>query len=257
MKKAAIAVLIILGTILLDLGCIALFERPLFAVKVNDDSVNLKYTGLFYDVVDCLESETKILKKGSKYACPTTSVTELAPMVMVDGTLYVYSGMWHQMAKCGVMDGEITSHVSSYMVPYTNDQANFMGVSGYQFGSNHTIEIPMDGKWQIYVTEEKLNSYENYPLVDDLPEIEGADKTMLVRYEGTLYAKSYACVDVMITGEPDGYIEMLVPRHLVPVLDNETNQTELYMSPVYGKGTDASILLCVDGIYELFEKVDE
>lgn len=241
----------------LDLGWVVAFERPLFAIKDDSDSVDVKYVGLFYDVVDCFESETKILSKGSKYACPTSSVTELAPMIMVDGTLYVYSGMWHEMAKCGVMDGEITSHVSSKIVPYTDNQANFTGVSGYQFGSNHTIEIPMDGKWMIFVTEEKLRSYESYPLVNDLPEIRGADKTILVCYEGTLYAKSYACVDVMITGEPDGFIGMLIPNHLVPVLDNETNQSELCMAPVYGKGTDPTILLKVNGVYELYEKVDE
>lgn len=241
----------------LDFGWFAAFERPLFAIKDDSDSVDIKYFGLFYDVVDCFESETKILSKGSKYACPTSSMIELAPMLMVDGTLYVYSGMWHEMAKCGVMDGEITSHVASNTVPYTDHQANFTGASGYQIGSNHTIEIPMDGKWMIFVTEEKLKSYESYPLVDDLPEISSADKTILVRYEGTLYAKSYACVDVMITGEPDGFIEMLIPNHLVPVLDNETNQSELYRAPVYGKGTNSSILLDVNGVYELFEKVDE
>lgn len=257
MKKFLWIPILFIVLAVLDLGWVAAFERPLFAIKEDSDSVDIKYVGLFYDVVDCIESETKILKKGSKYACPTSSVTELAPMIMVDGTLYVYSGMWNDSLRCGMMDGEITSHVSSNTVPYTDHQANFTGVSGYQFGSNHTIEIPMDGKWMIFVTEEKLKSYESYPLVDDLPEITGADKTMLVRYEGALYAKSYACVDVMITKEPDGFIEMLIPNHLVPVLDNETNQTELYMSPVYGKGTDPSILLCVNGVYELFEKVDE
>ena len=257
MKKLWLIPILLIGVIVLDLGWVAVFERPLFAIKDDSDSVDQKYYGLFYDVVDCLESETRVLKKGSKYACPTSTVTEYAAMVMVDGTLYVYSGMWHEFAKCGVMDGEITSFVSADTLPFKDNQANFTGATGYQFGQGDTLEINVEGKWHIFMTEEKLAAYKNYPIVTDLIEIEDADNTILVRFEGDLYAKSNAVVDVEVTGDPDGIIDTLIPVEYVPVQNEETNQEEYYMSLVYGNKEDSSILLCVDGVYELFVKVEE
>lgn len=80
----------------------------------------------------------------------------LIPMVMVDGTLYLDTGHKSTIeARCGVMDGEITSQVHGSQRPTIDDQSNFGSGYGYQYGATEgTIEIYMDGEWRIFATEE-------------------------------------------------------------------------------------------------------
>jgi len=62
--------LIVLG-FLIDIICIFVINRPLFAIKEdNGDSVNIIYKGLFYDTYNCFESSTsQIIFKGTKFSC--------------------------------------------------------------------------------------------------------------------------------------------------------------------------------------------
>lgn len=78
------------------------------------------------------------------------------PMVMVDGTLYLDTGMESTvMARCGMMDGEITSQVPGNEAPAMDDQSNFGTGFGYQYGPTEgTIEIYMNEKWWVFATEE-------------------------------------------------------------------------------------------------------
>ena len=78
------------------------------------------------------------------------------PMVMVNGTLYLDTGRESTvMARCGMMDGEITSQVPGNVEPIVDDQSNFGTGYGYQYGAiEGTIEINMNGKWWIFATEE-------------------------------------------------------------------------------------------------------
>ena len=78
------------------------------------------------------------------------------PMVMVNGTLYLDTGRESTvMARCGMMDGEITSQVPGNEEPTVDDQSNFGIGYGYQYGAlEGTIEIHMNGKWWIFATEE-------------------------------------------------------------------------------------------------------
>ena len=77
-------------------------------------------------------------------------------MVMVNGTLYLDTGKESTvMARCGMMDGEITSQVPGNEEPTVDDQSNFGIGYGYQYGPiEGTIEIKMNGKWWIFATEE-------------------------------------------------------------------------------------------------------
>lgn len=81
---------------------------------------------------------------------------DMIPMVMVDGKLYLATGYESTVeARCGVMDGEITSEVDGNEKPTKNNQSNFGTGFGYQYGSQEgTIEIYMNEKWWIFATEE-------------------------------------------------------------------------------------------------------
>lgn len=64
-------------------------------------------------------------------------------MVMVNGTLYLDTGHESKIeARCGVMDGEITSQVDGNKQPSVDDQSNFGTGYGYQYGATEgTIEL--------------------------------------------------------------------------------------------------------------------
>ena len=81
---------------------------------------------------------------------------DLIPMVMVDGVLYLDTGHVSTVqARCGMMDGNITSTVGGSEKPTVDGQSNFGTGYGYQYGaSEDTIEINIDGKWYIFATEE-------------------------------------------------------------------------------------------------------
>ena len=73
------------------------------------------------------------------------------PMVMVEGKLYYDTGKESTLdGRCGVMDGEITSTVDSSEIPTKDNQSNFSSANGYQYGTDGTIEVLIDGKWIVF-----------------------------------------------------------------------------------------------------------
>lgn len=81
---------------------------------------------------------------------------DLIPMVMVDGKLYLDTGMESSVeARCGVMDGEITSSVDGTKKPTKDGESNFGTGYEYQYGPQEgTIEIFMNEKWWVFATED-------------------------------------------------------------------------------------------------------
>lgn len=81
---------------------------------------------------------------------------DLIPMVMVDGKLYLDTGVESSVeARCGVMDGEITSSVDGTQKPTKDGESNFGTGYEYQYGPQEgTIEIFMNEKWWVFATEE-------------------------------------------------------------------------------------------------------
>ncbi len=68
---------------------------------------------------------------------------DLIPMVMVNGTLYLDTGHESKIeARCGVMDGEITSQVDGSKQPTVDDQSNFGTGYGYQYGATEGTLYP-------------------------------------------------------------------------------------------------------------------
>ncbi len=73
------------------------------------------------------------------------------PMVMVDDVLYVDTGRESTVtARCGTMDGEITSSVDGSEIPSEDGQSNFGSGFGYQYGVRDTIEVYMNEKWWVF-----------------------------------------------------------------------------------------------------------
>lgn len=106
------------------------------------------YNAYHYEAEDAEEEELPILMTESD---PDSSEWDKIPMVMVDGKLYYDTGEESNMdARCGVMDGEITSSVYGSEIPSEDNQSNFGTGFGYQYGDNDTLEICMNGKWIIF-----------------------------------------------------------------------------------------------------------
>lgn len=80
-----------------------------------------------------------------------TTLGDLPPMAMVDGTLYYDSGRESTIdGRCGVMDGEITSTVGGNEIPTEDGQSNFGTGYGYQRTGQDQIEIYINDKWMVF-----------------------------------------------------------------------------------------------------------
>ncbi len=79
------------------------------------------------------------------------------PMVRINGKLYYDTGRESIMdARCGTMDGKITSTVDGTEIPTEDNQSNFGSGFGYQYGSEYdTIEIYMNEKWFVFEYREE------------------------------------------------------------------------------------------------------
>ncbi len=87
---------------------------------------------------------------------------DLPLMVHLDGKLYTATGETHTEAKCGVMDGELSSTVPGYEIPTEDGTANFGENPSYQYGADGTIEIFMGGEWWIFAAEETEEADETH-----------------------------------------------------------------------------------------------
>ena len=98
----------------------------------------------------------------------------------------------------------------------------------------------------------KYNEYDKtYILYSDT-----ADTEKLVRYNGYLYAKSYAIID--FAQKPEGYIgviDKLIDSEYIPKYNGETNSKEILNAKVVSLGEN-TIILHYDNNFVLFEKID-
>ena len=115
------------------------------------DVIEIEYSGEILETYPARITEVfsiRVVKEAETW--------DLISMVMVNGTLYLDTGHESKIeARCGVMDGEITSRVDGSKQPTVDDQSNFGTGYGYQYGATEeTIELFMNGKWWIFATEE-------------------------------------------------------------------------------------------------------
>ena len=127
------------------------------------DVIEIEYSGEILETYPARIADVygiKVIKE--------TETRDLIPMVMVNGTLYLDTGHESKIeARCGVMDGEITSRVDGSKQPTVDDQSNFGTGYGYQYGATEgTIELFMNGKWWIFATEEARQKIQ-FPSIED------------------------------------------------------------------------------------------
>ena len=127
------------------------------------DVIEIEYSGEILETYPARIADVygiKVIKE--------TETWDLIPMVMVNGTLYLDTGHESKIeARCGVMDGEITSQVDGNKQPSVDDQSNFGTGYGYQYGATEgTIELFMNGKWWIFATEEVRQKIQ-FPSIED------------------------------------------------------------------------------------------
>lgn len=94
---------------------------------------------------------------------------------------------------------------------------------------------------------------QGYELVSSLKSDE-VDTSILVKYDGVLYGKSYIVIDYANTGEPIGKIDKLIKKMHIPKLNGETNTQEVLNALVYEK-TDKSLVINYNKTFELFMKI--
>ena len=127
------------------------------------DVIEIEYSGEILETYPAQIADVygiKIIKEAETW--------DLIPMVMVNGTLYLDTGHESKIeARCGVMDGEITSQVDGNKQPSVDDQSNFGTGYRYQYGATEgTIELFMNGKWWIFATEEARQKIQ-FPSIED------------------------------------------------------------------------------------------
>ena len=127
------------------------------------DVIEIEYSGEILETYPARIADVygiKVIKE--------TETWDLIPMVMVNGTLYLDTGHESKIeARCGVMDGEITSQVDGSKQPTVDDQSNFGTGYRYQYGATEgTIELFMNGKWWIFATEEARQKIQ-FPSIED------------------------------------------------------------------------------------------
>lgn len=82
-------------------------------------------------------------------------LADLIPMVRIKEKLYLDTGKESDIgARCGVMDGKITSTVEPFEKPTKENQSNFGSGFEYQFVSDNSIDIYMNGKWIRFENED-------------------------------------------------------------------------------------------------------
>ncbi len=76
----------------------------------------------------------------------------LAPMVMVDGVVYVYTGEESPNTEKKA-EGKITSQVPQSQEPTENGQSNFGEGFGYRHGEEGAVEVNIQDTWMIFETK--------------------------------------------------------------------------------------------------------
>lgn len=114
---------------------------------------------------DCRMSNSKISLYGAYLTCEeieniidNLSLSDnpivgenLAPMVMIDGFVYVDIGEESTRTEREAdFDGKIDSSVTQKQKPTKNNQSNFGTGYGYQYGPNGTVEIFKNDKWWVF-----------------------------------------------------------------------------------------------------------
>ena len=153
----------------------------------------------------------------------------------LDGTLYLDTGHESTIeARCGVMDGEITSQVDGSKQPTVDDQSNFGTGYGYQYGATEgTIEIFMNDKWWIFATEEAQQVIQ-FPATETEFSVNFAGNTSLQQEFDLTDDRPYWCILVenhsteKISTEIGGEVRKIEPGTFDKIFSDEKGKPGSY-----------------------------
>ena len=99
-----------------------------------------------------IDNNTKVNAEKNNNSYEKFSKEDVEKLVMVNGELYYNTEKESKVtARCGTMDGEITSMVNQDEIPKENDQSNFGKGYGYQIGFQEgQIELNINNKWIVF-----------------------------------------------------------------------------------------------------------
>lgn len=127
-----------------------------------------------------------------------------------------------------------------------------------------TLAIPKFMAKHVVITNENSNNvyneidYNSYTKILDADlKADGVHTDILVKYNNTLYGKSYAMIDYAGNPQgPIGKIDKLIDSEYVPRLNGETNVEEIWEAEIDDIG-EKSMVLQYNNEYVLFTKIEE
>ncbi len=153
-----------------------------------------------------------------------------------------------------------------YRLEVSGRMHNAAGESTYVILSNRS-EISFDEAWKASGFSSNMDDYfdpNEAVIVGSIfhsdqktseLQAEGVDTSILVRFHGSLYGRSFAMIDYAGGGEAIGKIERRTEKENIPMVDGETNTKELLGALIY-ESTSDSIVLFYNNEYVLFEKIE-
>lgn len=153
-----------------------------------------------------------------------------------------------------------------YRLEVSGRMKNAAGESTYIILSNRP-EITFDEAWKASGFSSNLDDYFDpkeavivgsvFYKDQKITELQavGIDTSILVRFGGNLYGRSFAEIDYAGGKKAIGKIQKLTEKENVPQRDGETNTQELLGATVYESASD-SIVLYYNNEYVLFEKIE-
>ncbi|MBQ3021009.1 MAG: hypothetical protein IJD92_02140 [Bacilli bacterium] len=149
LKKVLYIFIIITLLVIIDLMCIFTINRPIFAIKDNNDSVNIVYKGLLYNVYKCQEySIPQIKLKNNKFSC-SLKKEELKIKELIDKTKEI-----NDFVCAEALENFYEDELYTY---YWNCMKNEYMIVRYENGFEETIQDALKNK-SITITDlDKFN----------------------------------------------------------------------------------------------------
>ena len=169
--------------------------------------------------------------------------SSVARYVRVDGELYTDTGEIITLARCGVMDGEITKTVAETELPGEDDCSNFGTGYQYQIAGVYSIDVVIDGDWCRFQREVPSCSYAEEASALGL--VMAADPTAVtIQTEGFICTGEEAAPDVE-TAIQLAWTECEDYDVADAAYDATAGMWRIHMT---GEGKDATVWINTDGI---------
>lgn len=172
--------------------------------------------------------------------------SSVARYVRVDGELYTDTGEIITLARCGVMDGEITKTVAETELPGEDDCSNFGTGYQYQIAGVYSIDVVIDGDWCRFQREVPSCSYAEEASALGL--VMAADPTAV-----TIQTEGFICTGEEAAPDVETAIQLAWTEcEDYDVADAAYDATaEMWRIHMTGEGKDATVWINTDGITQM------